>query len=111
VQSRLRQSLSHAGAELVDYLERADSFRVTFTIGNRSYTSSVHKSDLTVQVAGICLSGEDQKFDLSSLVGVLREGAGMGHLVPVGDENHGMVEEHYWRVHPPRNESSNTAGH
>ena len=82
---RLRESLSHAGAELVDYLERSDGFRVTFTIGQRRYTSSVSKDDLTVQVAGICLSGEDQKFDLASLVGVLREGECAGEIYPVGD--------------------------
>jgi hypothetical protein len=88
---------------LVEYLERADSFRVTFTVGGRSYTSSVNKDDLTVQVAGICLSGEDQKFDLSSLVGVLREGGRQGELVPVGDEHYAVDEEDYWRVHPPGN--------
>jgi hypothetical protein len=100
---RLRDSLSHAGARLVDYLERADSFRVSFTVGGRHYTSSVNKDDLTVQVAGICLSGEDQKFDLGSLVGVLREAEHGGGIVPVGIDNHGMDEVHYWRVHPRRN--------
>jgi hypothetical protein len=82
VRHRLRESLSHAGAQLVDYLERADSFRVTFSVGDQHYTSSVDKDDLTVQVAGICLSGEDRKFDLSSLVGVLREGGRMGAIYP-----------------------------
>jgi hypothetical protein len=98
VRRRLRDSLSHAGAQLVDYLERGDSFRVRYRIGGREYTSSVDKADLSVQVAGICLSGEDQKFDLASLVGVLREAGG---VLRIGDE--GMDEEEYWRVHPPRN--------
>jgi hypothetical protein len=101
VRRQLRESLSHAGARLVDYLERADSFRVTFTVGGRSYTSSVNKDDLSVQVAGICLNGEDRKFDLSSLVGVLREAEGTGQIVPVGGVDQGMDEEEYWRVHPP----------
>jgi hypothetical protein len=90
VQQRLRESLSHAGAQLVDYLERVDSFRVSFTVGGRQYTSSVDKDDLTVQVAGICLSGEDRKFDLNSLVGVLREGSDSGEIVHMGDEDFGM---------------------
>jgi hypothetical protein len=101
VRRRLRESLSHAGAQLIDYLERADSFRVRYSIGGRQYTSSVNKQDLTVQVAGICLSGEDQKFDLGSLVGVLREGDQHGEVLRIGDD--GMEEEQYWRVHPRRN--------
>ena len=59
---------------MIDYLEREDSCRVSFSVGDQRYTSSVNKDNMTIQVAGICLSGEDQKFDLSSLVGVLREG-------------------------------------
>jgi hypothetical protein len=102
VRRRLRENLSHAGARLVDYLERADSYRVTYTIGGRQHTSSVDKGDLTVHVAGICLSGEDRKFDLASLVGVLREGDQDDMIYPVGDGNYGIDEEEYWRIHPPR---------
>jgi hypothetical protein len=103
IRRRLRDSLSHAGAQLVDYVERADGFRVSFRIGRHHYTSSVNKDDLTVQVAGICLSGEDEKFDLGSLVGVLREAQDGQGIVPVGDENLGMDEQLYWQAHPPRN--------
>ncbi|MCE9546621.1 MAG: hypothetical protein K8T25_14160 [Planctomycetia bacterium] len=102
VRRRLRENLSHAGANLVDYLEHSDTFRVTYSIGGRQYTSAVDKADLSVQVAGICLSGEDEKFDLASLVGVLREAEGEDRIVPVGG-NYGINEELYWRVHPPRN--------
>jgi hypothetical protein len=98
---RLHEALSHAGARLVDFLERGDSFRVTYHVGGRQFTSAVDKQDLTVQVAGICLSGEDQKFDLASLVGVLRENEA-GYVIGVGEENAGMNEQDYWRVHPPR---------
>jgi hypothetical protein len=102
VRQRLQENLSHAGARLIDYLERADGFRVTYSIGGRRYTSAVNKADLTVQVAGICLSGEDQKFDLASLVGVLHEAEGGGRIAPVGGD-YGMDEDQYWHVHPPRN--------
>ena len=100
VRRRLWASLSHAGAQLVDYLERSDSFRVSFRVGGRSFTSTVNKEDLTVQVAGICLSGEDARFDLASLIGVLREGEQNDELYAVGED--GMDEEEYWRVHPPQ---------
>jgi hypothetical protein len=77
---RLREALAHARAELRDYTERAGVFRVTYVVDGRTYTSAVEKSDLSVRSAGICLSGEDQKFDLASLVGVLREGRQGGSL-------------------------------
>jgi hypothetical protein len=97
---RLRDALDHAGAELIDYLERGDSYRVTFLAGNQRIVSAVRKNDLTVQVAGICLSGRDQHFDLASLVGVIREAEGTGEIVPVGRENRGIQEQRYWDVHP-----------
>jgi hypothetical protein len=99
-EQRLRQALQHAGAELKGYLERQDVYTVTYEIDGRQHVSAVSKKDLSVQVAGICLSGEDEKFDLHSLVGVIREAQGQGGLVRVGQANQGMEEEQYWRVHP-----------
>lgn len=97
----LRDALGHAGAELLDVLERRDGYRVTFRVGGREHVSAVSKDDLSVQVAGICLSGQDHHFDLASLVGVIREAEGQGGVVPIGRENDGMREEDYWQVHPP----------
>jgi hypothetical protein len=75
-EQRLQDALRHAGAELVDFVERSDGYRVTYTVGGSQHVSAIGKEDLSVQVAGICLSGQDQQFDLTSLVGVLREADG-----------------------------------
>jgi len=70
---RLNAALGHAGAALRDFSDLGVSFRVTYTVDGRRHTSVVGKGDLTVRSAGICLSGEDEQFDLNSLIGVLRE--------------------------------------
>lgn len=82
---RLRNALAHAGADMKEYVERGDVYTVTYEVDGQRHVSAVAKGDLSVQVAGICLDGEDEKFDLQSLVGVIREGQGGGGIVRTRD--------------------------
>jgi hypothetical protein len=69
---RLRDALIVGGARLVGYEASAGILRVTWERdGQRSVT--LVNTNLDVVSAGICLSGEDQRFDLASIVGVVQE--------------------------------------
>lgn len=72
---RLAQSLNHAGGRLVSWMDRGDAYTVTYQFGAQTHTSTVRADDLSVMTSGICLSGRDRDFDLTSLVGVMREAA------------------------------------
>jgi hypothetical protein len=98
-EARLRAAVAHADGQFHAFVERGDAYSVTFTVGGGTHTAAIRKDDLSVMVAGICLAGEDEKFDLSSLVSVIREGQG-GHIVRVGDDED-LPTEVYREVHPP----------
>jgi len=72
IRERLRQALALGGGSLDAYRDLEDSWQISWrTSDGMRYTSAIHKSDLTVIGAGICLSGRDRDFDLQSLVGVV----------------------------------------
>ena len=71
--ARLQNALAHADAQLVSYIERSGVYTVTYRVGERMLTSVVRQDDLSVMTSGICLSDRDGDFDLTSLVGVMRE--------------------------------------
>jgi hypothetical protein len=76
----LREALQHAGAELASYYQMGKAYNVTFVVDGVRHTSMIRGDDLTVLSAGFCLSDEDEKFDLQSLVGVIREGRRMDEI-------------------------------
>jgi hypothetical protein len=84
VEERLRAAVAHAGAGFKGYTESGDFYRVTFEVDGHRHVSVVARHDLSVQVAGICLSGGDRQFDLQSLVGVIREAQVDGQVVRTG---------------------------
>lgn len=74
---RLRRALESAGGVLERSHATPDRRRWVVewrTSQNVKQTSVIDMRDLSVVSAGLCLSGEDRKFDLESLVGVV-EGA------------------------------------
>jgi hypothetical protein len=72
---RLREALRFGGGDLHGFRDRGEFWVVQWTARDGTHhTSAIAKSDLTVISAGICLSGEDDKFDLQSLVGVIEQG-------------------------------------
>jgi hypothetical protein len=103
VEVRLSEALEHGGARLASYIERADTYTVTWTLEGRTYHTTVRKDDLSVQVAGICLGGGDRRFDLQSIVGVVREAERGRRIVRVG-EGAQLEEDAYWQIHPPVDE-------
>ena len=70
---RLRTALTTGGGALSQFSDRGDYWVVDWTTADgERHTSAIAKDELTVISSGICLSGEDNKFDLQSLVQVIQ---------------------------------------
>lgn len=69
---QVRHALEIGGARLLGYEQIRSGLRVTWERdGQRSVT--LVDTDLNIVSAGICLSGEDHHFDLTSIIGVVRD--------------------------------------
>ena len=93
-EERIKLALERAGAEYRSYIDRGDTYTVEYVVNGEQHRSVVSKNNLSVQSAGICLSGGDAAFDLQSLVSVIKEGQNRSLIVRVGDNrNLGHVED------------------
>jgi hypothetical protein len=74
---RLEAALRLAGASLEGFSEQHGVLTVRYLVDGVSHSSTVTKDTLEVVSSGICVSGQDRDFDLTSLVSVMREHRGM----------------------------------
>ena len=73
-EDRLRRALELGGGRLESFVDHGDYWNTQWvTSQGERHHSAIQKRDLTVLSAGICLDGEDTKFDLQSLVGVVEQ--------------------------------------
>jgi hypothetical protein len=88
---RLAMAFEKKGARLESFKELSGNRVEVKWISkkNQPYTSVVDKRNLNVVCAGICLAGQDTRFDLDSLIGVVAEGERRRHIV------HGDYRAHY----------------
>lgn len=81
----IQEDVEFAGGKFIRFEEKSDHFSVTYTVDGQQFTSRVTKDPRRmVLTAGLCLAGNDRKFDLKSLISVVRE-AQQRRIVHVGD--------------------------
>lgn len=73
-EGRLDAALKTGGGSLDGFQDRGDYWLVNWKTSNgEQHHSAIQKENLTVMSAGICLDGEDDRFDLQSLVAVVED--------------------------------------
>jgi hypothetical protein len=77
----LKRDVEHAGGCFVRFVERSDHYSVTYQVDGEEFTSHISKDNQRMVIAaGICLSGNDHRFNLKSLITVVREAQQTGVL-------------------------------
>ncbi|MGB1204462.1 MAG: hypothetical protein ACPG5B_02380 [Chitinophagales bacterium] len=71
---RLERALTIGGGSLQSFTDRGDCWTVEWkTTTGETHSSLIDKKDLRVLSSGICLSDQDERFDLQSLVAVIEQ--------------------------------------
>lgn len=73
IQRKLEKALGHAQANLLSFVEHPKSYLVSWESDGEQFETVVQKNDLTVISSGICLDDGDRDFDLTSIVGVMKD--------------------------------------
>ncbi len=78
-ENRIKELLENGGAKLGSYVVRGDNIEIKWKSSSGSkYNSVVKKDTFDVITSGICLSGQDSKFHLKDLPGVIETGERTG---------------------------------
>lgn len=78
-ESRIKELLENGGANLGSYVVRGDNIEIKWKSSSGSkYNSVVKKDTFDVVTSGICLSGQDLKFHLKDLPGIIERGERRG---------------------------------
>lgn len=98
-EDRLRDHLRDVNVKLDSYIEHGNKVEVRWiNASGQPYTTVIQKDGFRVVTAGICVSGEDKKFDLKSLVSVVTHAERVHGIVRVGHEH--MGEDSYFDIYP-----------
>jgi len=80
---RMKTYVERGGGKFKGYKQSGDTYTVEYSVEGETHRSVVDKNFQVVS-AGICLNGTDSRFDLQSLMSVMREGYDSERIVRVG---------------------------
>lgn len=96
-ESAIQELLENGGATLGSYIMRGTNIEIKWaSISGEKYISVVNKETLDVVSAGICLSGEDEKFHLKDLPFLIEGGEKRGLIHRTHTHRNLMRDDDMW---------------
>lgn len=68
---RLERAITNAGGTYISHSKRGDKFLVEWKVGNQTVKSEI-RDDLRIVSAGFCLSGDDEKHSMNSIINLAK---------------------------------------